>query len=88
MHVTRSLDYGIVLEGEMELILENFEDGEVRLMRRGDCCVQRGTRHAWRNVTPPSVNGGWGRMVYVLVGAEGDGLVEDLADMTGVPKSD
>lgn len=43
MHKTASLDYGIVLEGEIELVLDS---GETQLMRRGDICVQRGTNHA------------------------------------------
>jgi quercetin dioxygenase-like cupin family protein len=54
MHKTASLDYGIVLEGEIELVLDS---GETRLMRKGDVCVQRGTNHAWRNVTGDG--GGW-----------------------------
>jgi quercetin dioxygenase-like cupin family protein len=82
MHKTASLDYGIVLEGEIELVLDS---GETQLMRRGDICVQRGTNHAWRNVTP---NRGWGRMVYVLVAAQGEGLVEDLNGMPDVKGSD
>ncbi|KAE8445867.1 hypothetical protein EG329_012790 [Mollisiaceae sp. DMI_Dod_QoI] len=72
MHVTKSLDYGIVLEGEVELILDG---GERKILRRGDSCVQRGTMHAWRN---PSQSGKWARMVFVLVGAEGEGLTEDF----------
>ena len=42
---TRSIDYVIVLEGEIDLLLD---DGEVRL-RAGDVVVQRGTNHAWIN---------------------------------------
>ncbi|KAH6684045.1 hypothetical protein B0J14DRAFT_460169, partial [Halenospora varia] len=64
MHKTVSVDYGVVLEGVIELVLDS---GETRIMRRGDVCVQRATNHAWRNVTP---NDGWGRMLYVLVSAE------------------
>jgi hypothetical protein len=45
MHCTRSVDYGIVLEGEIWLILD---EGEI-LLRRGDVCVQRATNHAWSN---------------------------------------
>jgi len=59
MHRTVSLDYGIVLEGEVELVLDS---GEVRLMRRGDVAVQRGTMHAWRNASATQ----WARMVYML----------------------
>ncbi|KAB8202535.1 hypothetical protein BDV34DRAFT_215338 [Aspergillus parasiticus] len=56
MHRTVSLDYGVVLEGEVELLLDS---GEKRLLKRGDVAVQRATNHAWRNVTP---NEGWSRI--------------------------
>ncbi|KAE8139742.1 hypothetical protein BDV38DRAFT_291020 [Aspergillus pseudotamarii] len=56
MHRTVSLDYGVVLEGEVELLLDS---GEKRLLKRGDVAVQRATNHAWRNVTP---NQGWSRI--------------------------
>lgn len=45
MHTTRTIDYGVVLSGEIDLELDS---GEVHL-RPGDVVVQRGTRHAWRN---------------------------------------
>jgi mannose-6-phosphate isomerase-like protein (cupin superfamily) len=45
IHRTRTLDYVIVLEGEIDLLLD---DGEVRLAA-GDVVVQRGTNHAWIN---------------------------------------
>ena len=45
MHATRTIDYGVVLSGEIDLELD---EGEVHL-RPGDVVVQRGTRHAWRN---------------------------------------
>lgn len=63
MHRTHSLDYGVVLEGEMELVLDS---GETQRLGRGDTVVQRGTMHAWRNVGV-----GWARMFYVLEDAEG-----------------
>jgi hypothetical protein len=44
MHRTTSLDYGVVLEGEVELVLDS---GETRLLKRGDTSVQRATNHAW-----------------------------------------
>lgn len=59
MHRTVSLDYGIVIEGEIELVLDS---GEKRAMRPGDIAVQRGTMHAWRNMSDTK----WGRMLYVL----------------------
>ncbi len=45
IHRTRSIDYVIVLEGDIHLLLD---EGEVHL-RAGDVVVQRGTNHAWIN---------------------------------------
>ena len=45
MHTTPTIDYGIVLDGEIDLELD---EGEVHL-KAGDIVVQRATRHAWRN---------------------------------------
>lgn len=45
MHRTETVDYGIVIEGEVTLILD---DSEVTL-GPGDIVVQRGTNHAWSN---------------------------------------
>lgn len=45
MHRTETIDYGIVLEGEIVLILD---EGETPL-RAGDVVIQRGTNHAWSN---------------------------------------
>ncbi|KAI1824251.1 hypothetical protein F4861DRAFT_269202 [Xylaria intraflava] len=59
MHRTQSLDFGVVLEGEVEMLLD---DGSATHMRRGDVAVQRGTMHAWRN---PSTTE-WARMFFVL----------------------
>ncbi|KAJ1323514.1 cupin domain-containing protein [Microdochium nivale] len=85
MHKTLSLDYGIVLEGEIELVLDS---GETRQMKRGDVCVQRATMHAWRNMSQTE----WGRMLYILQPCEpftvaGKEVKEDLGDMKGVAKS-
>lgn len=46
MHRTSSTDYGIVLSGELELLLDG---GDAVTLFPGDALVQRGTRHAWRN---------------------------------------
>ncbi|KAL2847479.1 hypothetical protein BJY01DRAFT_246845 [Aspergillus pseudoustus] len=94
MHRTVSLDYGVVLEGVVELVLDS---GETRTLHRGDVAVQRGTNHAWKNVTPPVkgedgvVREQWARMLYVLQPAEqisvgGKQLGEELDGM-GVPSS-
>jgi mannose-6-phosphate isomerase-like protein (cupin superfamily) len=45
MHRTRTIDYVVVIKGEIVLVLD---DSEVTL-RAGDVVVQRGTDHAWEN---------------------------------------
>lgn len=60
MHRTKSLDYGVVLEGEMEMILDS---GESKILKRGDVAVQRGTNHAWKNTSKTE----WARMMFVLL---------------------
>ena len=47
MHRTGTVDYCVVLSGEIWAVLD---EGEV-LLRAGDCLVQRGTNHAWSNRT-------------------------------------
>jgi mannose-6-phosphate isomerase-like protein (cupin superfamily) len=58
MHRTESIDYGIVIEGEMTLVVD---DGEVCL-KPGSVVIQRGTNHAWANRS-----GKMCRMLFVLV---------------------
>jgi hypothetical protein len=48
MHRTRSVDYGVVLDGEIWLELE---DGAQTLLTPGDTVVQIAGRHAWHNRT-------------------------------------
>jgi mannose-6-phosphate isomerase-like protein (cupin superfamily) len=65
MHTTDSVDYGVVISGEITLELD---DGATVRLKQGDCVVQNGTRHAWRNSsTTPCV------MAFVLVGATREG---------------
>ncbi|MFT5181291.1 MAG: quercetin dioxygenase-like cupin family protein [Alphaproteobacteria bacterium] len=45
MHQTDSVDYLIIISGEVWMIL----DEEEILLKQGDTCVQRGTLHAWSN---------------------------------------
>ena len=45
MHRTETIDYGIVLEGELTLILDVGET----IVRAGDIIIQRGTNHGWAN---------------------------------------
>ena len=61
MHTTDSIDYDIVLEGEITLELD---DGAQVLLRRHDVAVQHGNRHAWRNLGDQPAT-----LLFVLVGA-------------------
>jgi hypothetical protein len=45
MHRTRSIDYAIVLSGEIWAVMD---EGETKLTA-GDMLIQRGTNHAWAN---------------------------------------
>jgi len=58
VHRTETVDYGLVLEGEMWLVLD---DTEVHL-HAGDIVVQRGTDHAWANRSDQVA-----RMAFILV---------------------
>lgn len=86
MHRTVSLDYGCVLEGEVELLLDS---GEKRTMKRGDVAIQRGTMHQWINQSKTE----WTRMLFVLqeskpLSIAGEKFGEHLAGMPGVRPSD
>jgi hypothetical protein len=60
-HQTDTVDYAIVLEGEIWAVLDNDEV----LMQAGDVLVQRGTGHAWSNRSDKPC-----RMAFVLIDAE------------------
>ncbi|KAL1622009.1 hypothetical protein SLS56_008953 [Neofusicoccum ribis] len=74
-HRTVSLDFGIVLEGEVECYLD--DDVRVR-MKKGDVCVQRGTIHGWENPTDKPA-----RIYFVLIAAEPVHLNGKPLDKTG-----
>jgi quercetin dioxygenase-like cupin family protein len=60
MHRTRSVDYAIVLAGEIDMLLD---DSEAHL-KAGDVLVQQGTNHAWvNNGTEPC------RIAFILIDA-------------------
>jgi len=61
MHRTNSIDYGIVLSGQVELELD---DGAKTVLGPGDICIQRGTMHLWRTVGDEPC-----RIVFVLIEA-------------------
>ncbi len=72
MHRTESVDYGVVIEGELTLVLDA---GEVQL-RPGSVVVQRGTNHAWANRS-----GAPCRMLFVLVDGRFDASLAAPAAM-------
>jgi hypothetical protein len=60
MHTTVTIDYAILLQGELVAIMEEDET----VMRAGDILIQRGTHHAWANRSDQIA-----RIVFVLVDA-------------------
>ncbi len=68
MHRTKSIDYAVVISGEIDMLLD---DSEVHL-EAGDVLVQRGTNHAWVNRgTKPC------RVAFVLIDAREPAGVRD-----------
>lgn len=58
MHTTETVDYAIVLEGEIWAVMDENET----LMKSGDILIQRGTNHAWANRS-----GKTARICFVLI---------------------
>ena len=63
MHRTETIDYAVVLEGEVVMLLD---DDEVHL-EAGDVVIQRGTNHAWSNRSDKPC-----KMLYVLIDGQFD----------------
>lgn len=63
MHRTETIDYGIVLEGEITLILD---EGET-VVRAGDIVIQRGTNHGWANRSGKNC-----RIAFILIDGQFD----------------
>ena len=61
MHRTRSVDYAIVMAGEINMLLD---EGEIHL-KAGDVLIQQGTNHAWVNRGTETC-----RIAFVLIDAE------------------
>ncbi|KAJ6622179.1 hypothetical protein B0H10DRAFT_2014647 [Mycena sp. CBHHK59/15] len=62
MHRTLSLDYAVVLSGEIVLSLDG---GQEKTIRTGEVIVQQGANHAWHNRTQTTC-----RILSVMVGSE------------------
>ena len=62
MHTTDSVDYAVLLDGEIHLELD---DGATKKLAPRDVVIQNGTRHAWRNKSDKPAT-----MLFVLVGAK------------------
>jgi len=62
MHTTQTVDYGIVLDGEVWL---EVDDGKEVHLKAHDIVIQNGTRHAWRNKSDKPV-----KIAFVLIGAK------------------
>ena len=60
MHATDSIDYGVLLDGEIHLQLDG---GVTKKLARHDVVIQNGTRHAWRNKSDKVAH-----MLFVFVG--------------------
>ena len=61
MHRTKSIDYAIVLSGEIFLMLDDSET----LLKAGDVVVQQGTYHAWSNRSDKPC-----QIAFILIGAQ------------------
>ena len=62
MHRTQTVDYAIVLEGEIWAVMDQDET----LLRAGDVLIQRGTNHAWANRSNATA-----RIAFVLIDGNG-----------------
>ena len=65
MHRTETIDYVIVMEGEIEMDM----DASTVQLKAGDILIQRGTNHAWANRSDKRA-----RVAFVLVDAEPLGI--------------
>lgn len=62
MHRTLSMDYGVVLSGEITMKLEG---GDKTIIKAGDYLLQRGTMHQWYNHSKEPC-----RILVVMVGSD------------------
>ncbi len=71
MHRTETVDYAVILEGELTLIL----DEEDVVLKAGDVVIQRGTSHSWANRSDKPC-----RILFVLIDGEFDAGLNAVLD--------
>ncbi len=71
MHRTETIDYAVILEGELTLIL----DDEDVLLKHGDVVVQRGTSHSWANRSDKPC-----KILFVLIDGQYDPALRQSID--------
>jgi hypothetical protein len=62
VHSSDTIDYAIIISGELCL---QMEDGNEVTLKQGDCVVQTGVRHTWRNRSADPCN-----VAFIIIGAE------------------
>jgi naringenin degradation protein FdeH len=72
MHRTETIDYVIVLKGEIEM---DMDQSTVKL-KEGDILIQRGTNHSWVNRSDKAA-----RVAFVLIDAQPLGLGHAVSGM-------
>lgn len=77
-HRTISVNFNVVLQGQLELTLNS---GEQRLLGPGDSAIQRGVDHSWRNVSSTE----WARMAAAVIPAEPLQFGGVSMEGTGIP---
>jgi len=71
MHRTETVDYAMVLSGEIVMLLDETEV----TLKAGECLIQRGTNHAWTNRSDQPC-----RVMFVLVDGRFDPPVKEAID--------
>ncbi len=71
MHRTETVDYAVILDGELTLIL----DEEDVVLKAGDVVIQRGTSHSWANRSDKPC-----RILFVLIDGKFDAGLKELLD--------
>ncbi|KPI34360.1 uncharacterized protein AB675_4904 [Cyphellophora attinorum] len=75
MHRTQSIDFGIVIEGQIELLLDS---GVKTTVQKGGVVVQRGTNHQWINTSKEQCV-----MAFVLIPSKDKVKIEKTGEVLG-----